>query len=148
MRSHARKDEKPPPDQPGGLSDSRYTSHWRKSWPQGVDNSDGDADILDRFNKPDPRKIKEKKVEKYPWEYDKDVIDTGKSIEKGEEMKGDKLSYPSVQMFKGKDWTFNLGIGHGGLKTAPPEGVQGWDYNTEYTGDWGSVKWVDAYRRN
>ena len=77
----ARKDEKPPPDQPGGLSDDRYTSHWRKPWPQGVDDSAGDDEVLSRFNKPDPRKIKEKKVEKYPWEYDKDVIETGKSIE-------------------------------------------------------------------
>ena len=30
-------------------------SHWRKVWPEGaVDNSDGDAEIIDRFNKQPP----------------------------------------------------------------------------------------------
>lgn len=26
-------DDKPPPEIPGGLSDDRYTSEWRKEWP-------------------------------------------------------------------------------------------------------------------
>ena len=29
-------DEKPPPEVPGGLSDSRYISKWRFDWPEGV----------------------------------------------------------------------------------------------------------------
>merc|ERR1711981_1377567 len=71
-------------------------NHWRKPWPQGIDNGDDDGDILGRFNKKDPAKIKEEKKETYPWEYDKDVIDTGKSIEKGEEIKKGTLTYGAV----------------------------------------------------
>ena len=30
-------------------------SHWRKVWPEGAtDNSDGDAEVIDRFNRPIP----------------------------------------------------------------------------------------------
>ena len=51
-------------------------------------------------------------------------------------------------MWKGKDWTFNLADGkHTGIKKAPPEGVQGWDYNSEYTGSWAPKGWLDNYRR-
>ena len=89
--------------------------------------------MLDRFNKPDKHKQKEKKEEKYPWEYDKEeVIDTGKSIEKGEEIKQDKLSYDAVATYKGKDWVFQYTDGkHFGRSGKPKDGVQGWDFDTE-----------------
>jgi hypothetical protein len=30
-------------------------THWRKVWPEGAtDNSDGDAEVIDRFNRPIP----------------------------------------------------------------------------------------------
>ena len=103
--------EDPPPEVPGGLSDARYTSAWRKEWPYGHDNGDNDADVLDRFNKPDKKKEKKKEEEKYPWTYDSDVIHTGKSIEKAEEMKGDKLSYDAVATFKGRDMIFAFSDG-------------------------------------
>ena len=51
-------------------------------------------------------KIPKNNTETYPWEYDKDVIDTTKSIEKGEEIKQGKLSYDSVAMHRGIDWTY------------------------------------------
>ena len=139
------KDEDPPPEVPGGLADSRYTSSWRKAWPQGHDNGDDDANVLDRFNKPDPKKKKEVKEEKYPWTYDKDVIDTGKSIEKGEEMKGDKLSYDAVATFKGRDMVFQFTDGNHKTNKAPVKGVQGWDYNTEYNGEWQKKTRVDNW---
>ena len=136
-RLRMRGDDDPPPEVPGGESDPRYKSHWRKPWPEGHDNSDGDADILARFNKPDPRKIKVKKEEKYPWEYDKDVIDTKNSIEKGEEIKKDKLSIDSVAVTRGRDWIFQFNDGkHKGRGKPPKEGVAGWDHTNEYTGDW------------
>ena len=139
------RDEDPPPDVPGGLSDSRYTSSWRKEWPSGHDNGDGDADVLERFNKPDKKKEKKKEEEKYPWTYDKDVIDTGKSIEKGEEIKKDKLSYDAVATFKGRDMIFQFTDGRRKTNQEPPKGVQGWDYNTEYTGAWGKKGYKDDW---
>merc|ERR1719240_2043409 len=40
-------DDKPPPEIPGGHSDMRYLSKWRKPWPQGaVDNAANDEDVL------------------------------------------------------------------------------------------------------
>merc|ERR1711998_96389 len=59
-------------------------SHWRKVWPEGAtDNSDGDAEILDRFNKR-PKEKEEDKPETYPWSLDEDVLSTGDSIKTAE----------------------------------------------------------------
>ena len=145
MKVKARGDDDPPPDVPGGLSDDRFTSHWRKPWPQGHDDGAGDGELLDQFNKPEKKKEKKKSGdEKYPWEYDKDVIDTGKSIAKGEEIKKDTLSYDSVATYKGKNWIFDFKDGKH-TKEVPKQGVAGWDYDTEYTGDWKKKGYVDNY---
>ena len=52
-------------------------AHWRKAWPEGVDNGDDDESVLDfgttrrRSSEnpwnPDPT---------YPWSYDEEVFDT------------------------------------------------------------------------
>ena len=55
-------------------------NHWRKIWPEGaIDNGDGDADILDWFNKPEIKK-NDKPTITYPYTLDEDVIDTMNSI--------------------------------------------------------------------
>lgn len=79
-----------------------YYNHWRKDWPEGVDNSEGDADVLNGFSLPKKAK-KEKPKELYPWSYDKDVISTGKSIDTAEDALEGKLSYQSVALHKGTD---------------------------------------------
>ena len=81
-------------------------SHWRKVWPEGVDNSDGDADVINAFSlpkKPDPHANKR---ETYPWEYDHDVIGVGKSIKAAEGSTGNKLTYESVALKRGRDMVF------------------------------------------
>jgi len=79
-----------------------YYNHWRKQWPEGIDNSEGDADVLNGFSL--PKKVKkEKPKELYPWSYDHDVIATGKSIDTAEGALDGKLSYQSVALDKGKD---------------------------------------------
>ena len=69
-------------------------SHWRKVWPEGAtDNSDGDAEIIDRFNKK-PKEKDPEKEEKYPWSYDEDVISTGDSIKTAEKITESELGTP------------------------------------------------------
>ena len=147
-KAKARGDDDPPPEVPGGLSDDRFTSAWRKPWPYGHDDGNDDDSVLDRFNKPDKKKEKKKSEEKYPWEYDKDVIDTGKSIEKGEEIKKDKLSYDSVVTYKGKNWLVDFKDGKGRVKEPTKEevsGIRGWDHSNEYTGEWKKKGYADNY---
>ena len=66
-------------------------SHWRKVWPEGaVDNSDGDAEIIDRFNK----KPKEKKAdpeEKYPWSLEDSIVASQNSVKQAEKITGEEL---------------------------------------------------------
>ena len=80
-------------------------NHWRKTWPQGVDNGDDDDLILDRM--PKNRLNSDQKPagppEKYPWSYDDDVITTGKSIDIAEGITGGKLTYNAVAAHKGLD---------------------------------------------
>ena len=69
-------------------------SHWRKVWPEGaVDNSDGDAEIIDRFNKKPPGPP-DGPQEKYPWSFDEDVISTGDSIKTAEKITASELGTP------------------------------------------------------
>ena len=69
-------------------------SHWRKVWPEGAtDNSDGDAEILDRFNKR-PKEEKKEKEETYPWSLDEDVLTTGDSIKTAEKITASELGTP------------------------------------------------------
>ena len=87
-------------------------SHWRMEWPYGVvDNGQDDGDIIERFNKPAYTEIKKKK-EKFPWEYDSDIIHTGNSIEIAEGIVGDKLTHESVAHHRGRDMVFENNV-HG-----------------------------------
>lgn len=69
-------------------------SHWRKAWPEGdTDNGEGDADVIWM-----EKKKKEPKAKiTYPWAYDEDVIETGKSIETAEEITKGKLTKDAVK---------------------------------------------------
>ena len=72
-------------------------SHWRKEWPQGsIDNADGDAEVLDKFNHPEKKKPKKKEVT-YPWSLDEDVTSTQDSIKKAEGLTGKQLSQEGVR---------------------------------------------------
>merc|ERR1711998_594164 len=81
-------------------------NHWRKVWPEGVDNSDGDADVINAFSLPLNKKDKAAKRETYPWEYDHDIIGVGKSIKAAEGSTGNKLTYESVALKRGRDMVF------------------------------------------
>lgn len=70
-------------------------SHWRKAWPEGdTDNADGDAEVLDMFMHKKKKEAKPKIT--YPWNYDEDVVETGKSLETAEGLVGTKLSPGAV----------------------------------------------------
>jgi len=64
-----------------------------------VDNALGDAEIIDRFNTPLPRKKEKKPAEHitYPWTFDEDVVKTKKSIEQAEGITNRKLSMDGVK---------------------------------------------------
>merc|ERR1712046_61430 len=81
-------------------------NHWRKAWPEGVDNSDGDADVINAFSLPKKKDPHANKRETYPWEYDHDVIGVGKSIKAAESSTGNKLTYESVALKRGRDMVF------------------------------------------
>jgi len=68
-------------------------NHWRKPWPEGVDNADGDAEVLWMFLKGREKKVKPTIT--YPWNYDEDVIETGTSLETAEKLVGKKLNTPA-----------------------------------------------------
>ena len=71
---------------PAGSLMQNNPSHWRKLWPEGaVDNADGDAEILDRFNQP-PKKKDAGGKETYPWTHSDEVKETQASIKKAEEI--------------------------------------------------------------
>ena len=75
-------------------------SHFRKQWPQGIiDNSHGDAEIIDMFNEPLPRKKAPKPVVHYtyPFTLDEDVTKTSKSIQQAEGLTKKKLSMDGVK---------------------------------------------------
>ena len=76
-----RGDDKPPPEVPGGLSDGRFISHWRKPWPEGaVDNSWNDEDVLHLKGK--GRKAKDPPpVYHYPWTLDADIVDSQRHLD-------------------------------------------------------------------
>jgi uncharacterized protein YjdB len=71
-------------------------SHWRKPWPEGdTDDGNGDAEVMEMFLKKKAAKPKAKIT--YPWNYDDDVIETGKSLETAEGLTGAKLSHDAVK---------------------------------------------------
>ena len=44
------------------------TTNWRRPWPQGIDNADGDAEVIEMFNHSDSRTAKDPHPkENYPW---------------------------------------------------------------------------------
>ena len=72
-------------------------SHWRKQWPQGaIDNSEGDADVLDMFAKPEEKKKKVETVT-YPWRLSDEVLETHESLDTSEKKLGKKLSAETVK---------------------------------------------------
>ena len=81
-------------------------NHWRKVWPEGVDNADGDAEVINAFSLPKKKDPHANKRESYPWEYDHDVIGVGKSIKAAESSTGNKLTYESVALKRGRDMVF------------------------------------------
>ena len=81
-------------------------NHWRKPWPEGIDNGDDDGAVLEAFSLPLENRHVEEPREKYPWSYDQDVIHTGKSLEIAEKQRGDKLTYDSVAIKRGRDMIF------------------------------------------
>ena len=84
-------------------------AHWRKPWPQGLDDGgDGEADVLEAFNEPVKYMKKEKPKEKYPWEYDQEVIHTGQSIKQAEGMVGAALTHEAVAAHKGMDMVYDM----------------------------------------
>ena len=80
-------------------------AHWRKAWPEGVDNGDDDESVLDfgttrrRSSEnpwnPDPT---------YPWSYDEEVFDTQQSLNAAEKITGSSLSFDGVKAYRGKNW--------------------------------------------
>merc|ERR1712048_466477 len=91
-----------------GIDDGALMSgnHWRKRWPEGVDDGEDDEDVIDRAEKRQKRWIKRAtpKVHNFPWKYDDDVITTGNSIDIAEKQRGDTLNYFHVNNKKGLDW--------------------------------------------
>ena len=71
------------------------------------------------FNKSDKRTAKEEiKRETYPWQYDHDVISTGKSIDTAESQTGNTLTYDSVAIHRGTDMVFENALGSKELRAA------------------------------
>ena len=80
-------------------------AHWRKSWPEGVDNGDDDEDVIGDFGtnlrkaenpwNPDPT---------YPWSYDEEVFDTQNSLNAAEKIVGKPLSFDGVKAYRGRNW--------------------------------------------
>ena len=81
-------------------------AHWRKSWPEGVDNGDDDEAVIGDWGtsnrrpaenpwNPDPT---------YPWSYDEEVFDTQKSLNAAEKIVGSPLSFDGVKAYRGKNW--------------------------------------------
>ena len=50
-----------------GAPASDGSTNWRKPWPQGIDNADGDAEVLDMFNRPEAKPKSGAETENYPW---------------------------------------------------------------------------------
>ena len=67
-------------------------SHWRKVWPEGqVDNADGDAEVLEWFNKPEKKPDGGPK-ETYPWTHSDEVKETQASLKKALEITKEEWS--------------------------------------------------------
>ena len=87
--------------------DIRTGNHWKRKWPEGaIDDGTDDGDVLNRFNVPMSKKKKPAPKETYPWTYSADVIATGKNIENAETKLKKKLTYDSVAIQRGRNWTF------------------------------------------
>merc|ERR1712167_523372 len=85
-----------------------------------VDNGDGDADVINKFSLPEKRKKEEDKTEMYAWKYDPDVISTGHSITQAEDMRGDKLTYAAVGLYRGRNMVFENSLSNHALRASEP----------------------------
>ena len=81
-------------------------NHWRKNWPEGFDNGDDDGAVINAFSLPVEKKSKKADRVTYGWEYDHDVITTGKSLDIAEKQRNEKLTYDSVAIKRGRDMVF------------------------------------------
>ena len=81
-------------------------NHWRKTWPEGFDNGDDDSAVINAFSLPAEKKNKKADRVTYGWEYDHDVITTGKSLDIAEKQRNEKLTYDSVAIKRGRDMVF------------------------------------------
>ena len=81
-------------------------NHWRKTWPEGFDNGDDDGAVINAFSLPLEKKSKKADHQVYGWEYDHDVIATGKSLDIAEKQRNEKLTYDSVAVKRGRDMVF------------------------------------------
>ena len=70
-------------------------NHWRKNWPEGIDDATGDSEVLNMFALPEPAKPADPPIT-YPYTLDEDVIDTGVSLKTAEALTKTKLSDASV----------------------------------------------------
>ena len=102
-------------------------NHWRKTWPEGIDNGDDDGAVINAFSLPVEKKSEKADRVTYPWEYDHDVLTTGKSLDIAEKQRGEKLTYDSVAIKRGRDMIFENNPMHekhlmaDRAKTAPAE---------------------------
>ena len=69
----------------GGIDPDALMSgaHWRKRWPEGIDDGNDDADILNigGNGRDKIKRTHEHKPFKWEWTYDEDVINTQESLE-------------------------------------------------------------------
>ena len=97
-------------------------SHWRKAWPEGIDNGQDDSDVLGRLDTKKRSHKDARKMETYPWQYDEDVIHTGNSLALSEEATGKSLTHEGVGTnHRGKDWADEIEFYPGYRTNVAPE---------------------------
>ena len=105
-------------------------NHWRKIWPEGeIDDSTGDAEVLNMFSLPEPPKEPEKK-ETYPYTIDEDVITTQASIKTAEKLTKSKLTDDGA-----KNSGMDMLMEYDNMKRV-------WERNTPYGNDWHEWDWT------
>ena len=113
---------------PAGSLMQNNPSHWRKVWPEGiVDNSDGDAEVLNRFLK-DEDDGKKKTKETYPWTISDEVKETQASIAKGEKITGEVFEDDAAKQ-RGLNMLHVYDNTHNVMEQDLPYGATWRDYN-------------------
>ena len=113
---------------PAGSLMQNNPSHWRKIWPEGiVDNADGDAEIINRFNK-EEEDTKKKTKETYPWTISDEVKETQASIAKGEKITGEVFEDAASKQ-RGLNMLHTYDNTHNVMEQDLPYGATWRDYN-------------------